>query len=68
MHPGSFPILTLWCPQDGWMSTGPSMQSTVPLQGLASQHQCEGESVMMYMLNVILLNVSSRCIAYVGIS
>ena len=24
------------------MSAGPSMQGTVPLQGLSSQHQCEG--------------------------
>ena len=24
------------------MSVGPSVQGTVPLQGLSSQHQCEG--------------------------
>ena len=37
-----FQVLLLWCPQYGWMSAGPSMQGTVPLQGLSSQHQCEG--------------------------
>ena len=42
-----FQVCCMWCPESSWMSMGPSMYGTVPLQGLLSWHQCEGTEYML---------------------